>query len=255
MELKLELPLRRRKYINKRLVEKFIKNSLIKDTRIINIIENGKRKVISVTREGIGTIETKNGTFWLFNFKLDDKWNNYEVLVKSETLINFVPKFVEQKSILLRIDSGCETGQVYGDITCECDKQLQSTIKLINMEGEGIIIHIPSQEGRGLGLNFKLATLLAERYLSLDTVAAAKLLVNDKMIDNRTYMGAVAILRYFRINNQLRVITNNPTKLDIFTENKYVIKRIPMVIKPDKYTYKHLNAKQKYLGHIGLIHR
>lgn len=255
MKIKLELPLRRRKYMNRGLIEKLIKKSLIKNTKIINIIEKGKRKVISVTREGIGTIETRNGPFWLFNFNLDDKWNNYEVLVKSKTLINFVPKFVERKGILLRIDSGCKTGQIYGDLTCECDNQLQSTIKLINMEGEGIIIHIPSQEGRGLGLNFKLATLLAERYLSLDTVAAAKLLVDDKMIDTRTYVGAVAILKYFGINNQLRVVTNNPTKLDIFTENGYMIKRIPMVIKPDRYTYKHLNAKQKYLGHIGLIHR
>ena len=119
-----------------------------------------------------------------------------------------------------------------------------------------MIISIPIQDGRGMGLTFKLATLWAQDVLKLNTVESAALLAPGGVIDIRTYSGVICILKFFGISVActINLATNNPKKAEIFSENGYSItKYVPIVIKPNHYTEKHLLAKQMHLGHKNLI--
>jgi orotidine-5'-phosphate decarboxylase len=126
----------------------------------------------------------------------------------------------------------------------------------IREAGEGLIINIPRQDGRGLGLPFKLATLRIQWDLGVDTVTASALLDPDGSRDTRTYAGIVAILQFLNIpkTSTLHLESNNPEKMKVFPENGYSLSDLrPVVIHPTKYTRHHLEAKEKELGHINLI--
>lgn len=141
-------------------------------------------------------------------------------------------------------------------MTCECHDQLNLALKTLSEIGEGIIINIPHQDGRGMGLTFKLATLWIQDILGVNTVESASLLAPGGVIDIRTYSGAICILKFFGIPEtcKINLATNNPKKAEVFAENGYaVVDYTPIVIEPNEYTKANLRAKQEYLGHKGLI--
>jgi 3,4-dihydroxy 2-butanone 4-phosphate synthase/GTP cyclohydrolase II len=223
--------------------------------RRILCAEQGTRRTLIVVRRGVGLLNTDYGPFYQFDFAINDEWEKYSVLVMAKLDNEAMPIF-RRSSLLLRIDSGCQTGQVFGDRTCDCREQLHKAMEAIQGLGEGIIIHIPGQDGRGLGLPLKLATLTLQDQLHLSTVDSASVLVEDGVIDRRTYTGAISILKFFRLAPQvpINLLTNNPSKIAPFTENGYTItKFVPLIIQPTEHTLRHLRAKQEHLGHINLV--
>jgi 3,4-dihydroxy 2-butanone 4-phosphate synthase/GTP cyclohydrolase II len=165
------------------------------------------------------------------------------------------PQFVCDEGILLRIDSGCQSGQVFGDLTCDCREQLHLAMHQIACAGKGMIIHVPSQDGRGRGTAFKLGTLWLQQDLGMDTVEAAECLSGGEAIDVRTYEGAVGILRFFGLGEgtRLNLLTNNPQKVVVLPENGFVVERASVHVAPTEHTRRHLAAKQDKLGHWDLI--
>ncbi len=230
-----------------------IKKTLLPFEKQVEIVEEGNRNAYSISRGGAGPLITSAGKFYLFDFHIDDSWGDYEVIYKGDLDDEKMPLFGD-KPLLLRIDSGCGTGQKYGDLTCECKDQLIAAMRMIEENGSGMIIHIPEHEGRGKGLPFKLATLALEDELKVNTVEAAAILAKD--IDVRTYGGAIGILKFFRVKEgRIDVITNNPEKTKVFAENGYVVNMVDIVIAPNEHTEMHLIAKEKLLGHRNLIRR
>ena len=228
------------------------KRSMQPEKKFFDVIVGNVELLCQVTRQGVGILETKHGIFYLFDFKVNDSWESYSVLVKAEIDDNFMPHFKNSEHITLRIDSGCLTGQLFGDQTCECKEQLDEAMKTLNQVGEGIIVCIPAQDGRGMGLAFKLGTLLLQHQLGVNTVESANLLASKSTIDIRTYTGVIGILKFFGITEKTKIAlaTNNPKKIEPFIANGYTVeKTIPIVIAPNEHTKKHLEAKKKYLGH------
>lgn len=233
-----------------------VKRSMKPFSKRISVIENGTKRYYTVERRGVGVLKTECGKFWYYTFAIDDQWKKYSVIVKAELDKNrFIPVFKNKSQLFLRIDSGCETGQIFGDLTCECHDQLYLTLKMLEQIGEGMIINIPYQDGRGMGLTFKLATLWIQDVLNINTVESASLLAPGGLIDVRTYSGVVCLLKFFGVSKkcQINLVTNNPKKSEVFAKNDYTVKYVPIIIKPNKYTEKHLRAKQDYLGHKGII--
>lgn len=146
---------------------------------------------------------------------------------------------------LVRIHSECFTGDILGSLRCDCRPQFQESLKRIGKEG-GVLIYL-RQEGRGIGLANKiLAYALQED--GLDTVDANIEL--DLPIDARTYEEAAKILLDLGIK-EVRLMTNNLDKVKGMEECKIkVIERIPLIIKPNSYTEKYLEAKKNRLGHL-----
>ncbi|MFA5945512.1 MAG: hypothetical protein WC802_01185 [Patescibacteria group bacterium] len=202
-------------------------------------------------------LQTEYGKFWQYNFAIDDSWEKYSVLVKAELdLETLCPVFRRDDRLVLRTDSGCETGQVFGDLTCECCGQLKLAMRTLAEIGEGMIINIPRQDGRGMGLTFKLATLWLQETLNVHTVESASLLAPGGVIDVRTYSGVVCVLKFFGIPSTCTVnlATNNPEKVGVFGENGYTVAEdlVPILIKPTEHTAAHLLAKGEFLNHHGL---
>ncbi len=221
-----------------------------------SIKENGTERQYKVIRQGVGSLNTPFGLFWQFDFFVNDRWKKYSVVVGGKLAADLSPEFGNPDKILLRIDSGCESGQKFGDITCDCRDQLLFSMQKIAEHGEGLVINIPHQDGRGMGNHFKLATLSLQEQLRLTTVEAASVLTDARRIDKRTYAGVVAILRFLRISQKhdISLMSNNPYKLNVFEENGYrAVTLMPVVIPPSHHTLRHLESKQLYLGHKGLV--
>lgn len=234
-----------------------LKRSMEPFSKRISVTENNITRYYAVERRGIGILKTEHGKFWQYNFAIDDQWERYSAIVKAELDTGrLIPVFKKKDQLVLRTDSGCETGQVFGDLTCECRGQLHLALKTLSEIGEGMIINIPRQDGRGMGLTFKLATLWIQDVLGVNTVESASLLAPGGVIDIRTYSGVICILKFFGIPGtcKINLATNNPKKAEVFAENGYAVADyIPIVIEPNEYTEVHLRAKQEHLGHKGLI--
>ncbi len=143
------------------------------DVQVIG--ENGAAINMPVTRKGMGPLETDFGRFWHARFDTGDQWGDYHALIACNEIdmATGLPKFSADQPLLVRTDSGCITGQVFHDKTCDCRQQLHQAMAEVSQKGEGIIVHIPGQDGRGMGLDFKLATLHIQERLGADTVQAA----------------------------------------------------------------------------------
>lgn len=248
-----------RNHIDLREVERIVSmahQSMRPSKQDFTVQENGIERTYVVTRRGVGRLQTMFGLFWQLDFFVDDCWGKYSVIVCGDLSNDFTLNFKNRDRILMRIDSGCESGQRFNDITCDCRDQLMISLQEIAKAGEGIVINIPYQDGRGMGNHFKLATLSLQERLHLTTVEAASVLTDAGLIDKRTYAGVVAILRFLQIAQEFEVclLTNNPHKLSVFEDNGYrTITRLPMVVQPTCYTREHLKSKQVYLDHKGLV--
>ena len=222
-------------------------------SKIVNINISDCALAYNVTRHGFGTLITDFGVFFMYVFKINDMWNTYNVLIKAPSIDEqFIPQFKNPSCITVRLDSECLTGQLLGDKTCDCKEQLFFAMKIISQIGEGIIISIPEQDGRGMGIAFKLATLMLQKELDVNTVEAANILADSSLIDTRTYDGAVCILKFLGIDqkSKINLATNNSAKKKALLDNGYTVEStVPIVIEPNEYTSRHLQAKKKYLGH------
>lgn len=220
---------------------------LKEESKIIKLIKNGNQIKIKVTRKGLGFIKTKFGNFHVYNFEVGDKWKDYTVIVKSRINESNKPVF-ENLRFLLRIDSACTTGQIFGDLTCDCDNQLKYAMAELEKNGNGAIIRINTQDGRGMGTGFKLVTLLMQKEQKCSTVNAFYSLSGK--LDDRDYYGAVALLIYLNVPKTISLITNSPSKLKELEENGYSVTIAKTPIKITKENKIHLSAKKKYLGHL-----
>jgi len=234
-----------------------IRRSLEVDSRDYEVSEAGISKKMTIERRGLGILNTKHGKFWQYDFHINDCWEKYSVIVKAEIDHGTLrPIFTNPEELVMRIDSGCETGQVFSDLTCECRQQLHLALEKIANIGEGMVINIPRQDGRGMGLSFKLATLWLQDALGVNTVESATMVSCGGPIDKRTYAGVICILKYFLVpcSRKINLATNNPKKASIFPENGYQITEFtPVLVEPDEHTVEHLKAKQQYLGHKNLL--
>ncbi len=231
------------------------RKSMVTVMKVVSAAGGNGRRSFRVARNGVGMLLSNGRRFYQFEFSVNDRWRRYSVLFAGKIDGSFNPVYSNRDSLLLRLDSGCETGQVAGDMTCDCREQLAKSMKMIAENGEGMVIRMPLQEGKGTGLRSKLAAHLLENELGISNVEAAYLLSKGKGIDVRDYFGAVAVLKFLNVGTgtRIRLLTNNPRKLRELRENGYRIERVPLRIKPNRLTSVHLKAKQEYLGHIGLI--
>jgi 3,4-dihydroxy 2-butanone 4-phosphate synthase/GTP cyclohydrolase II len=232
-----------------------VQKSMRPEERLIAVKEGGDKRHYAVERRGLGPLTTPYGDFWQYNFKIDDRWSKYSVIVKGEIDQDTLnPRFADLERLVVRTDSGCETGQMFHDQTCDCKDQLHVAMESLEQNGAGIIVNIPRQDGRGMGLAFKLATLWLQQGLNVHTIESAGLLSTDGTIDIRTYSGVISVLKFFGVSENcvINLATNNPDKIKVFEENGYTVDTQSIVIEPTIHTQHHLQAKKVHLNHTGL---
>ena len=150
-------------------------------------------------------------------------------------------------SPLIRVNSSCLTGDVFGSERCECGPQLHSAIELINKDDQGgLLIYMAGHEGRGIGLWAKAATYLLQDG-GEDTYQANRSLGLPD--DSRDFSDAADLIRYFRGEGPFRLLTNNPKKIgDLGAAGLEGITPVKHVIGVTDANRRYLSAKRGW-GH------
>ncbi|NPA82517.1 MAG: GTP cyclohydrolase II [Epsilonproteobacteria bacterium] len=176
-------------------------------------------------------LPTKFGEFKIKAFKEGGK----------EHLVIFKEPLTEP--VTVRVHSECLTGDALGSLKCDCGDQLEYALKYINENG-GMVIYL-RQEGRNIGLLNKV-NAYALQDQGLDTIEANHQL--GFAADERRYEIVEFILKHFKIK-RINLLTNNPSKIESLKDIA-IVKRIPIVIKPNKFNKNYLKVKKEKMGHL-----
>jgi 3,4-dihydroxy 2-butanone 4-phosphate synthase/GTP cyclohydrolase II len=147
---------------------------------------------------------------------------------------------------LVRIHSQCLTGDTFGSARCDCGAQLEASLEAIAEEPWGVLIYLPSHEGRGIGLVNKIRAYALQDDDGLDTVEAN--LALRLPVDARRYDAAVAVLADLEVQ-RLRLLTNNPRKLMAVLSAGMDVFRIPMPMFITEHNSRYLATKRDVMGH------
>lgn len=216
----------------------FAKEHGLKICSVAKLIAYRQEREGDVICEGEVALPTPHGEFLcrIYRSSFDDK--EHLALIKGDVANAEAP--------LVRVHSECLTGDVLHSMRCDCGDQLQECMRRVQEEGAGVVLYM-RQEGRGIGLGAKLQAYALQDQ-GYDTVDA-----NLKLgfgADQREYRSSALILQELGVD-RIRLLTNNPLKVDGLRRNGIAIdERIPVVIPSNPHNAKYLETKRTRLGHL-----
>ena len=145
--------------------------------------------------------------------------------------------------VLCRVHSQCITGESFFSMRCDCRYQLTESLTQIAEKGRGVIFYL-QQEGRGIGLSYKIrAYNLQDK--GLDTVEANHLLGFKE--DEREYENISDMINFLGIK-KIDLMTNNPKKINALKNMGIVVnQRVSITSDTNKYNEKYISTKIKNL--------
>ncbi|XWR69026.1 GTP cyclohydrolase-2 [Providencia manganoxydans] len=153
--------------------------------------------------------------------------------------------------VLSRIHSECLTGDALFSLRCDCGFQLEAALSQISKEGRGVLLY-HRQEGRNIGLLNKIRAYALQDQ-GLDTVEA-NLKLGFKA-DERDFTLCSDMYKLLGIN-EVRLLTNNPKKIDIMREAGInVIERVPLIVGRNPSNAHYLDVKAEKMGHMLFKHQ
>ena len=186
--------------------------------------------------------------------KLPTKYGEFEILVYSVDFEDLEPVAFRMGDLsncdeppLVRMHSSCFTGDVLTSLRCDCGDQLHMALEMISRNGCGAVVYLP-QEGRGIGLAEKIKAYALQDQ-GLDTVEANHALGHKA--DMRDYGVGLQILKDLGLS-KLRLLTNNPKKIEAFNLRGYdvqVVDQVPIVSAANEHNEKYLETKRDKMGH------
>lgn len=172
----------------------------------------------------------------------EDDSSSYQAMA----LVHRAPDCKPDVAPLVRVHSGCVTGDVFHSLRCDCYAQLQLAIDRVLESEFGIIVYLPHHEGRGIGLVKKLRAY-AEQDAGLDTVDAN--LAVGAPVEARDYRLPANILHYLG-HSAIRLMTNNPSKVSKLTEHGIeVVEQVRSITKPSEHNERYLQTKRDRMDH------
>ncbi len=147
---------------------------------------------------------------------------------------------------IVRVHSGCVTGDIFHSLRCDCYQQLQKALERITSSHHGVIIYLPHHEGRGIGLVNKIKAYAAQDR-GLDTVDAN--ISIGAPVDARDYELAAKILKHMGCH-EVRLLTNNPLKVEALEGYGItVFEQVPHVVSASRYNARYLATKRERMAH------
>ncbi|MBN3927825.1 bifunctional 3,4-dihydroxy-2-butanone-4-phosphate synthase/GTP cyclohydrolase II [Nostoc sp. NMS4] len=234
-----------------------IQNSDGSMARLQQLVEYAKRhnlKIISIAdlisyrlkhdrlvyREVITKLPSQFGQFEIYAYRHTLDNTEHVAIVKGD------PANFKDEPVMVRMHSECLTGDALGSLRCDCRMQLEAALKMIEADGQGVVVYL-RQEGRGIGLINKLKAYSLQD-MGLDTVEA-----NERLgfpADLRDYGMGAQMLMDLGIK-KIRLITNNPRKIaGVKGYGLEVVDRVPLLIEATEYNSYYLATKAKKLGHL-----
>ena len=155
-----------------------------------------------------------------------------------------------------RVHSECLTGDALFSLRCDCGFQLEAALTQIAEEGRGILLY-HRQEGRNIGLlsSIRAYALQDQGY---DTVEANHQLGCPPLM-SATSLFALICSNSFGVN-EVRLLTNNPKKVEILTEAGInIVERVPLIVgrNPNNEHYLEYQSRENgpFAEQITLLHR
>lgn len=148
---------------------------------------------------------------------------------------------------LVRMHSICLTGDTFHSLRCDCNSQLQNSMKMINEYGKGAVVYLMNHEGRGIGIVNKIkAYALQDK--GEDTVEANLSLGFNS--DLRDYGDGAQILLDLGFK-KFKLITNNPQKIvGLEGYGLEILQRVQVESECTKYNYRYLCTKANKMNHM-----
>jgi GTP cyclohydrolase II len=182
------------------------------------------------------TLKTKYGEFDFYCFN----WGEHEednILVLQNGSYAEVP--------LVRVQSACYTAEIFRSLDCDCHAQLSVSQIKISEQG-GFLIYMLC-DGRGAGLLNKVRGMELGVSHGMDTSEAYRQLGLEQ--DPREYEKVAEILKYFKLDS-IRLLTNNPRKLEKIEAKNVLVLREPLEIPSTEHSAPYLETKAKKMGHM-----
>jgi 3,4-dihydroxy 2-butanone 4-phosphate synthase/GTP cyclohydrolase II len=207
---------------------------------VLRLIPSNHTNVASRTVERVAEakLPTETGEFRIIGFRSLNSAEEFVALVKGE-LRHDTPA-------LVRVHSQCMTGDVFGSLKCDCGRQLDAAMKLIEREGNGVIVY-QQQEGRGIGIINKIRAYALQDQ-GADTIEANLRLGLE--VDLRRYEQCAEILLELGLR-AVRVISDNPAKIRALREaGLQVVERVRLEVEQHDLFAGYLKTKKEKMGHL-----
>ncbi len=163
----------------------------------------------------------------------------------AEHVAVYMGEIDDSEPVIVRVESECLTGHVFGSTRCDCGDQVNMALKIIGELGRGVLVYM-RQEGRGIGLLNKLKAYELQDQ-GFDTVEA-NLRLGFPM-DLRRYGVGAQILRDLGVR-RFRLLTNNPRKvvgLEGFGLD--MVEQLPLTAPVNDENRFYLKTKAEKMGH------
>lgn len=217
---------------------KFARKHNLKFITVEQLIKYRLKREKSVKRMVRTPLPTKFGEFEIYGYLDETTGVEHVALVK-----NSAP----EKTPIVRMHSECLTGDIFHSLKCDCNDQLQNSLRLIEEHGNGALVYLCDHEGRGIGLINKLkAYCLQEK--GQDTIEANVSLGFKS--DLRNYGTGAQILLdlgYEKFN----LITNNPKKIVALKGyGLEIVERVSLSIAINEHNERYIETKKEKMYHL-----
>ena len=192
--------------------------------------------------EATTTMPTVYGEFVVYAYRSLVDGNPYIALAMGD--------IANGDATLVRMHSGCLTGDALGSMLCDCGEQLHRSCEMIAQEGRGVIVYIQHHEGRGIGILHKLKAYELQRQ-GMDTIEANHAL--GLPTDARDYGIGAQVLHALGLR-RVRFLTNNPQKrVGLEAYGLTVVEQVAIQVAPNRHNLQYLLTKRDKMGHVTLL--
>ncbi len=165
--------------------------------------------------------------------------------IANSVLVYGEPK--DQEVTTVRLHSGCQTGDIFSSMRCDCGQQLKAALRQITKSGSGVAVYLADHEGRGIGLWAKAVAYMLQDE-GLNTYEAnAKLGLPP---DARDYSEAIALLKHVIGDAKIVLLSNNPSKREALEAGGIEVTEMrSLVAGHNQHNRRYIDAKLQH-GHL-----